>query len=377
MRVNSLGEPLPDPIKVLWPCEVDGCEESTHQYYTTCETHTNLILKIDPDLIRFNKYPSYIYNSPVESSTMFDFRLSASYVSRYHNCHASANLTEALPGFVHPERNNNGMKGTGSLLHGVFEVIVKTCEDLEAAATCLRWVASYWGPKRRDLLQDEKAYITEWFLKYKTAPPIDVNVLQPFILTKEGRDGAAIVTTVEPRRIEFLADALDEVARITSTLENPKIFVEEKKSADWLETAPYTTADLIITDGDHMYVIDLKMGDIEVSPIENEQLMYYAKTFITTETEVTLVILQRKNISDWDVSVEALNGWADKIRESERQIQEGDLTFTVGSHCTFCPANPVGRGDKGNVFCPKMLQVQFGARDEQISDESVLADDYV
>lgn len=365
---------MPDPIKVLWPCEVKGCEEFTHQYYTTCEKHTELILKLDPKLIRFNPMTSYIYNSPIETYTMFDFRLSASYVSRYHNCHASANLTEALPGFVHPERNNNGMKGVGTQVHSVFESIIANRRDLKAAAECLRWVASFWGPERTKLLQDEKQFVVQWFMKTKSAPPIELDDIKPFLFEKLNKQGDTVITSIEPRRIEFVADALDEVARIISTLENPKIFVEEKKSADWLESAPYTTADFIITDGDHMYVIDFKFGDIEVDPIMNEQLMYYAQTYRTTETEFTLVILQRNNMAEWDLAPSVLDKWVAKIQQSEREIMAGDLTFRAGSHCTFCPANPVGRGDKGNVFCPTMLRITFGKRDEEISDENVLED---
>ena len=54
-----------------------------------------------------------------------ELRFSASYASRYHNCHGSANLKEAIPGFEFPERDDNtGMRDQGSKLHEIFQAAI-------------------------------------------------------------------------------------------------------------------------------------------------------------------------------------------------------------------------------------------------------------
>jgi hypothetical protein len=41
--------------------------------------------------------------------------------------------------------------------------------------------------------------------------------------------------------------------------------------------------------------------------------------------------------------------------DADRRIMRKELTLRPNDHCTFCPANPHTRGDKGNVMCPAMM----------------------
>lgn len=380
MVVNSLGIEMPDAIRVLIPCEVPGCDSVQTGYYTTCTKHTDLLRKFGMP-VKYTNHNVWVYNSPIPlGDTVFDFRLSASYASRYNNCHGSANLEQALPGFEHPARNDNGMKGEGTRLHQMFEDIVNSGKNFSDAASCLEWLAKFFGPRRAELIQNEVAYITEYFLTFKKAPPVDWNHVQVLLQMVPSADAQGnpimVQSNIPPRRIVFVAEALRKVQEIVDRLDPDtlEILVEVKVEAEWLTTRPKTTVDLIIRDHEESYVIDLKMGDIAVSPINNEQLMYYTQTHRRGNEKVTLVILQRNNIKEWELPMAVLDAWVEGVQQSERDILAGDLTLTAGTHCTFCPANPVGRGDKGNVFCPVMLQLTFGKRDEAQADEDVLED---
>ena len=393
---NSLGDRMPVGVRVHVPCEAPGCMNSTTGYYTTCVVHTKLLQLVGAPL----KFTSevvwrYYYQIP-ERDTVFDFRFSASYASRYNNCHGSANLEEAIPGFEHPTRNEDGAKGEGTRLHKIFEAGVSNHERLRDAAVFLRELAEIWGPERTKFLQQsEKSFIIGWFLRHKTPPPFELALLQETLLTEklivnpdktpkltDSGQEQYTVTTPAPLKYKHLADAFDYVANIIATKdpETLEVLVEVKRPAEWLTTKPNTTVDCVIRDKDSMDVLDLKMGDIQVSPINNEQLMYYGETFIINPhtgeryTDITLHIIQRNFTDEWTLPPVVLEKWADRVKDSEQAILDGDLTLSPGKHCTFCPANPHGRGDRGTKACPAMMRVLYGARDEQVSDEEIVSE---
>ena len=397
--VNSLGEILGTAIRVLIKCEVRECMEYTHEYYTTCKTHTELINRVDYTLLKYVRQPVWHYNSTVpEADTVFDFRFSASYASRYNNCHGSANLDKAIPGFIHPERNDNGMKGEGTKLHKIFEMIILSGADLTLAAKLLKEFAAVRGPKRADLLLNEKMYITWWFLQFKSLPPVEHSVLveglllQSPIVNVDGsptldKDGVPMIrsTAGTPRRIVHVGDALEYVRDLIDMMDPDTLFIKTEAMAKvmWLQTQPNTTVDLVIGDWEELHVLDLKMGDLAVSPIDNEQLMYYGETFREIPggdgdryQKITLHIMQRGATDSWQVPVPVLDKWVDTVKASEAAIMDGDLTLSPGKHCTFCPANPHGRGDRGNKACPAMMFVLYGQRDEAQADQDALGEDF-
>ena len=303
-------------------------------------------------------------------------RFSASYASRYNNCHGSAHLEEAIEGFIMPESNESGRKGLGTQLHEIFAAVLSSKVDLELAAVCLVELAAVWGHKRTKLIKDEKAYIIWWFTVHKSMPPIEHEVLQNLIQvipktdTAEGHEHST-----PPRLIVFLAEALRKVNSIMESMEEWDILIETKRTATWLITEPSTTVDLILYNDEVIYIIDLKMGDIPVSPIYNEQLMYYAMTFRRPNQRMHLVILQRNNIEEWSLPTSVLLAWVEKMQDSERAILDGDLTLKAGDHCKFCPANPHTRGDKGNKACPAMMSLLYGDRDAETVEKDILEGD--
>lgn len=313
-----------------------------------------------------------------------DFRFSASYASRYHNCHGSARLHEAIPGFVHPEQNERGMKGEGTRLHKIFQEALSLPDRLYDTAKLLRNLALIRDPGRRKHLQNPTEFVTKWYLAEKSAPPLDCDFLLENLYTdvEEKNDGVGTgifkTVGVPPRRIAFLAEALEYVADLIADMDpdSLEIFVEVKKKVEWLDTAPNTTVDLILKDKDTMHVLDLKSGEVSVSPVENEQLMYYGRTFGALDFEhVTLHILQRENIDNWRLTNKFLLDYTTKIQTSEQEILAGDLTLSPGDHCKFCPANPHTRGDKGNKACPAMMRVLYGERDVEAADAAIITEE--
>ncbi|QGH78653.1 Cas4 family exonuclease [Microbacterium phage Wesak] len=373
--------PRPNKCKgYKYPCGRNALEGLTH-----CHAHIEYFKK--EGLIKMT--------TPVQEP----LRMSASYVKRYNNCHGSANLTEAIEGFEYPARNEDGMKGEGTRLHKIFELALEKPERLRDSAALLREIADIWGPHRTKYLEQEaKTYLISYFLKHKAEPPLEIEDLKEALLQyvpvldedsnpKKNEDGTVTLVAkgVAPRRIIHLAESLEYVADLIDTIEPDTLVVhsEVKKEASWLSTEPYTTVDLIVsgtlksTGESVMHVVDLKMGDVPVPVIMNEQLMYYAKTFGAEDyAVVTLHILQRNGTDHWDLPPAVLDAWVQKVQQSEREILAGDLTLTAGSHCQFCPANPHGRGDRGSKACPVMMEVLYGARDKAKADSEVTEEEW-
>ena len=307
--------------------------------------------------------------------TLQDFRFSGSYISRYMNCPGSAVLSEALPGF---ESEDNRRKATtrGTRLHQVFQNILEGEAEITEAAAMLLKLADVFGKKRIALLVDETAYITWWFLAEENycEPPIPFSTIKllheiiPETLEYNEEDDVydvipEKVNQTSPALIRFLAEALLFVHEILEQREGAILIVEETRTADWTSTKPKTTADLVITDGKTLDVIDFKTGMIPVEAAHNDQLLYYAETYKKDEKEINLYILQPKNTSIWALSDGYLETWRNQALEAEQKILEGDRSLKPGSHCQFCPANPYSKGEKGTPVCPSQMEALFGPAD--------------
>lgn len=315
---------------------------------------------------------------------MEKLKFSASYASRYHNCHGSARLSQAIEGFEYPEKNDRGMKGEGTVLHKIFQEVLEQCDDIPKAADMLEILSGLYYKDRDALVKDKKNYIVWWFMAHKEVPPVPWEIISQLIYTTTGEaEGKPIVNEfrVQPRRIVHLCEALRYMDVLMKDMKKPVLILEEELKATWLETAPGTTADAVLYDdeGDDIHIVDLKMGDVSVSPMGNEQLMYYLKTWLVKLgrkfKNMQVHILQRKNLDYWPVSNKILEDWAVDVKKSEAEILAGDLSLTPGDHCTFCPANPHGRGDRGSKSCPAMLTLLYGERDAIASDAAIISEE--
>lgn len=172
----------------------------------------------------------------------------------------------------------------------------------------------------------------------------------------------------------FLA-ALEYVTEVESRRRFKKL-VEVPMQAVWLATQPTTTADVVFYLKGELHVIDVKTGKIPVSAFENEQLMYYAVTYLHLAPEakgVHLHIVQpwANHMEEWFADMNTLSSFMVRARAAEFDIQRDVLNFVPSDKCQFCPANPHGRGAKGRPLCPAMMQLLYPS--EPI-DESAIFD---
>lgn len=223
-------------------------------------------------------------------------------------CHASANLELAIPNWVPPVRDDSiGSKATGTTVHKVVQDLIETktvtasgetrfnAKDMVAAGQLMQYIGEVWGRRRF------------------------------------------------------------------------KILSEQTVKATWLNSTPSTTPDIVLYTKDELHVIDVKWGKIPVDVYDNEQLMFYAACvapLAPKATGVTVHIAQPRaqggpNFEEWFITAAQLKQFMDDAMAAEAAIQAGSVMFGPGDHCTFCPANPHSRGDKGRPLCPAQMQLLY------------------
>lgn len=173
----------------------------------------------------------------------------------------------------------------------------------------------------------------------------------------------ADVMSLSTKDIVMMARALEYVANIRSTRKF-QVLIETRVHATWLASNPVTMADLVLYTSDEIHVFDLKTGTMRVEVANNSQLMFYALCYAPLApkaTGVTLHIVQpwADNVDSWFADTAALRDFRDEAVKADLEITAGVTTLSPGDHCTFCPANPHGRGLKGRPYCPAMMDVLY------------------
>ena len=177
-------------------------------------------------------------------------------------------------------------------------------------------------------------------------------------------DLLASVITLPLRDVEKMVEALAFVATLRRT-RRFKVLAEEPAVAEWLVSKPTTTVDLVLYVQDELHIIDWKTGVIQVYAEDNKQLMFYAACFLHLAPKakgVWLHIIQpwaKEGSSSWYCSAAELQLFMQEAQEAEQKIIDEDTTLSPSDHCTFCPANPHSRGDKGRPLCPAMMNMLY------------------
>lgn len=178
-------------------------------------------------------------------------------------------------------------------------------------------------------------------------------------------------TAFTPKQMLGMAEAIRYVAELRQT-RRFKVLTEHTFVADWLQSKPTTTVDLVLYVADEIHVIDHKTGQIEVSVHDNSQLLYYAVSaapLAPKATGVWLHIVQpwaKGNIEKVFVTTAELLTFMREAQAAEKKILQQDTTFGPSEHCKFCPAYPHSRGDKGRPFCPATMKILYPPKvDEQ------------
>lgn len=131
-----------------------------------------------------------------------------------------------------------------------------------------------------------------------------------------------------------------------------RLFLEQRFRLERYIPESFGTNDSSIYSKDQLHIIDLKFGKgLEVSPVENKQLMIYAlgaleeigesKAKKVKQVKVTIVQPRLDSIETWVISTEKLLDWAiNELKPTAEIAFKGDGTFQTGDHCQFCKAKP-------------------------------------
>lgn len=286
-------------------------------------------------------------------------RFSASSAAQLIACPGSARLEEAIPGFEHPVPDPNKFvaKGIGTNVHEVLEVLVHYPPwMLDAVRPAILDYQDLHVSKRKTLA-DDAPLMRVWLDKqlHYYVDELWMCKLAPFT----------------PKMLRWIEAAAGYLADLLGSLAgDEEIRTEEQLVADWLPSKPGTTPDVTIVSARRLEVVDFKSGAIPVSPVDNDQLMFYAACKLhlaPLATEITYHVIQpgprdQWNIDSWTSTREFLESWMSEAIEADRRIMRRDLTLRPNDHCTFCPANPHSRGEKGNIMCPVQSAKLYPAR---------------
>jgi hypothetical protein len=271
------------------------------------------------------------------------------------SCPGSANLELAIPGYVEPVRDDAaGAKGVGTVLHAFMDTrfTQEKPVTLRYYAQALHDFASKYIRIRETLCDNENERLLwlgdlvlgteafyevfEWLPELREYPPKTLRFL------------AATAT--------YMADLLERnTARAV-------VYGEQSVIATWLPSTPPTTPDVAIVGDSVLEIVDYKTGAIKVEPTDNDQLMFYAACWLKmapNATEFTVHVLQPDNLTSWTAPVSYLKEWMKRAIAADKRIQAKDLTLNPSDHCTFCPANPWGRGDKSEAKCPAQHRLLY------------------
>jgi hypothetical protein len=271
------------------------------------------------------------------------------------SCPGSANLELAIAGYVEPVRDDAaGAKGVGTVLHAFMDdhFTNENPTILVDYAFALREFAVKYHTFRKAVCDDRSKRLV-WL----SAMPIGS------IACAEILDWLPQLREYPPKTLRFLADAAEYMADLLSRVPaNARVFGEESVVATWLPSQPRTTPDVAIIGPSTLEIVDYKTGAIKVEPADNDQLMFYAACWLhraPAATEFTVHVVQPGNLDSWTAPVSYLRAWMQRAIAADKRIQAKDLTLVPSDHCTFCPANPWGRGDKSEAKCPAQHKILY------------------
>src|SRR5690606_19918782 len=185
-----------------------------------------------------------------------------------------------------------------------------------------------------------------------------------------------------PKMLRFVEDAGRFVRELRQSMQPGEVLkTEEQLTAGWLKSASGTTPDVTIVGEHRLEVIDYKTGSIPVDATSNDQLMFYAATKYWVERlpasgrkhdpqEFTAHILQPGNFSSWTAPIQVLLDWMELAKAADQRILDKDVSLVPNEHCTFCPANPHARGEKGSPLCPAQRAILYP---ERMDEDEILA----
>ena len=295
-------------------------------------------------------------------------RFSASSAAQLMQCHGSAHLELAIPGYVEPQRDEMaGAKGVGTRMHDSFKAFTTwtLVELIELSELVSKYSRLDWRLRRRYLADTRGTEAQKWFDSALSFIPQGLRARYIGWLVD-----LDLVEQLPPKMLRYVVDALEYYAQLiqdAGVVRTRQIHAEESLVCDWLPSKPLTTPDVVILTDNTLDVLDWKTGTIPVDPMDNDQLMFYLASALNTHVprrswhEYTLRghVVQPGNQASVTVEYDELMAWMQDAVTADRAILRKDLALQPGDHCTFCPANPHSRGDKAAPWCPPMFNMLY------------------
>ena len=149
---------------------------------------------------------------------------------------------------------------------------------------------------------------------------------------------------------EYVLSMVEEAKK---TCKDPVVLIEQKLDFSRFVKDGFGTGDCVIIADGTLYIIDYKHGKgVEVSAVENPQMMLYAlgalELFdgIYDIDTVQMAIYQprRENVSVCVMAKDDLLQWAyNDLIAKAKLAYDGEGKFNAGEHCRFCKAKAVCR----------------------------------
>ena len=144
----------------------------------------------------------------------------------------------------------------------------------------------------------------------------------------------------------YLEYVTDTVETIRKTCPDALVLVEQRLDFSNYVPDGFGTGDLVIIADDVLQIIDLKYGKgVAVAADNNPQMMLYAlgaknmfgHLYDIKTVRLSIVQPRLDNISEWELSVEALTEWAENtLKPTAELAAAGKGEFKAGEHCRFC-----------------------------------------
>ena len=296
-------------------------------------------------------------------------RFSASSAAQLMQCHGSAHLELAIPGYVEPVRDENaGAKGVGTRMHDSFREFTSWSDmDLRDLGFLVhKYSRLHWRKRRKYLADVSDPDAQAWFAQ--ATPYVPTDLREPYIawLVELDKD-----EQLPPKMLGYVVDSIGYYKTLVRgrniASKTRQIRAEKSLVCSWLPSSPITTPDVVIITEDTIDVLDWKTGTIPVDPYDNDQLMFYLASALHANVlpsewhklEMRVHIVQPGNQREAYISYDELMSWMNEAVAADRAILQKDLMLRPGDHCTFCPANPHSRGDKAAPWCPPMYNMLY------------------
>lgn len=319
---------------------------------------------------------------------------SASRAERLMACPASADLSAFIPAWEPPVRDDTvGAKAFGTHIHEILADLLNShSDDLSPLwdmgsmlySIALQWAGRSFKPLRTKKHVLDSAINSAIQLRHGTnAQALELEQMLLTLLAIE-RVTASKTSAFAPSDLRAFGQLLMDLEALASHGGPYNVMVEESLQAAWLPSGPRTTPDLVLWKTDEssgtstIIVVDYKLGKIPVPVMHNAQLEYY----LATAFEHLLPYLRHANGNsvyfgaailqpylatkdEWWFGMDHLNEFMTAAIQKDQEVTAGSIESAFGDHCTFCPANPHSRGDKGYPFCPTAEAVLYPSNVER------------